>query len=186
MGRKSVVTKLPPEVRAHIEKRLREDRLTLDGLFADVRSHFPEVDSPSRSALGRFRKGFDEIVATQRAMQTASQALVAELGEGFDEKAGALLSQAVTTLVYNAADGKLREGGDLEISDVLDLARAAKSAQEARSLSLRERQQVAKMAREKLIEEQKTRLDELEKSGALENLKPAEVLAKVIKAAYAL
>jgi hypothetical protein len=116
---------------------------------------------------------------TQRAMSTAASALVAELGEDFDDKSGALLTQAVTTLATRAAFGKL-EAGDAEISDVLDLARAAKSAQEARSLNLKERQAVAKMAREKLIEEQRGKLDELGKSGAV----APEVLAKVIKAAY--
>lgn len=46
----------------------------------------------------------------------------------------------------------------LEIGDVLDLARAAKAAQEARSLNLKERQAVAKAAREKLLEEQDANL----------------------------
>ncbi|MBL0353598.1 MAG: DUF3486 family protein [Dechloromonas sp.] len=174
MGRKSTIDKLPPEVRGHIEKRLRENRLTLDELFADVRGAFPDLDTaPSRSALGRYRMGFEEVMQTQRAMSTAASALVAELGEDFDDKSGALLAQAVTTLATRAAFDQLgQESAD--IGDVLDLAKAAKAAQESRSLNLRERQAVAKMARDKLLEEQKVKLDAMGvKSGVTEETKLA-------------
>ena len=174
MGRKSSIDKLQPEVRAHIEKRLRENRLTLDELFADVREAFPDlVEAPSRSALGRYRMGFEEIMQTQRAMSTAASALVAELGEDFDDKSGALLTQAVTTLATKATFSQLNQD-ELDIGDVLDLARAAKAAQESRSLNLRERQAVAKMAREKLLEEQKAKLDAMgSKGGVTEETKRA-------------
>lgn len=167
MGRKSTIDKLPPEVRGHIEKRLRENRLTLDELFTDVREAFPDLSTaPSRSALGRYSSGFEEVMKTQRAMATAASALVAELGEDFDDKSGALLAQAVTTLATRAAFDQLGNES-AEIGDVLDLAKAAKAAQESRSLNLRERQTVAKLAREKLLEEQKARLDALGAKGGV-------------------
>jgi hypothetical protein len=175
MGRKSSIDKLPADVRSHIEKRLRENRLTLDELFADVREAFPDLVevAPSRSALGRYRQGFEEIMQTQRAMSTAASAMVAELGEDFDDKSGALLAQAVTTLTTQAAFGELKKG-EFVIGDVLDLARAAKAAQESRSLNLKERQAVAKMAREKLLEEQKAKLDAMgNKGGVTEETKRA-------------
>lgn len=174
MGRKSSIDKLPADVRSHIEKRLRENRLTLDELFADVREAFPDLAaSPSRSALGRYRMGFEEIMQTQRAMSTAASALVAELGEDFDDKSGALLTQAVTTLATKATFRQLNQD-ELDIGDVLDLARAAKAAQESRSLNLRERQAVAKMAREKLLEEQKAKLEAMgSKGGVTEETKRA-------------
>lgn len=174
MGRKSSIDKLPEDVRTHIEKRLRENRLTLDELFEDIREAFPELsDAPSRSALGRYRGGFEEVMKTQRAMSTAASALVAELGEDFDDKSGALLAQAVTTLATRAAFSQL-DKQDAEIGDVLDLARAAKAAQESRSLNLKERQMVAKLAREKLLEEQKAKLDAMgNKGGVTEETKRA-------------
>lgn len=174
MGRKSSIDKLPPAVRAHIEQRLRENRLTLDELFADVRDSFPDLSAaPSRSALGRYRGGFEEVMATQRAMSTAASALVAELGEDFDDKSGALLAQAVTTLATRAAFSQL-DKENAEIGDVLDLAKAAKAAQESRSLNLRERQTVAKLAREKLLEEQKAKLDAMgAKGGVTEDTRQA-------------
>lgn len=174
MGRKSTIDKLPPEVRTHIEKRLRENRLTLDELFADVREAFPDLSTaPSRSALGRYRLGFEEVMQNQRAMSTAASALVAELGEDFDDKSGALLAQAVTTLATRAAFDQLGNES-AEIGDVLDLARAAKAAQESRSLNLKERKAVAQLAREKLLEEQKAKLDAMgNKGGVTEETKRA-------------
>ncbi|HBN8473903.1 TPA: hypothetical protein L3709_006097, partial [Pseudomonas aeruginosa] len=51
-----------------------------------------------------------------------------------------------------------------------------------RSLSLKERQAVAKEARERLIEEQRAKLDELGRSGQVDQA----TLRKVIQAAYGL
>lgn len=181
MGRKSSIDRLDPAVRVHIEKRLRENRMTLDELIEDLRQCFPGEQKPSRSAIGRYRKGFDEILRSQREITAASAALVAELGENFDDKSGALLAQAVTTLATNAAHDALAEG-TIEITDVLDLARAAKYAQETRALNLKERQAVAREARERLLEEQRAKLDELGRTGEVD----ADTLSKVIKAAYGL
>ncbi|NMG48983.1 DUF3486 family protein [Azoarcus communis] len=175
MGRKSSIDKLPAEVRTHIQKRLRENRLTLDELIDDLRNAFPRAEElPSRSAVHRYSQNISEIVAHEREMAAAAEALVAELGEEFDAKSGALLAQAVTTLASKTALSKIQSGEAMEIGDVLDLARAAKAAQEARSLNLRERQAVAKAAREKLLEEQKAKLDAMgSKGGVTEETKLA-------------
>lgn len=178
MGRKSSVDKQTPGVRAHILRRLRENQLTLTELMADLREAFPEAAAagqlPSRSAVHRFNQGIQEIVAHEREMAAAAEALVAELGEEFDAKSGALLAQAVTTLASKTAMGAIQSGEPLAIGDVLDLARAAKAAQEARSLNLKERQAVAKAAREKLLEEQKAKLDAMgNKGGVTEDTKRA-------------
>lgn len=158
MGRKSSVDKQAPGVRAHILRRLRENRLTLTELVADLHATFPDAAAagalPSRTALHRYGQGVQEIVRHEREMAVAAEALVAELGEEFDAKSGALLAQAVTTLASKTAMKAVQSDTALEIGDVLDLARAAKAAQEARSLNLRERQAVAKAAREKLLAEQ--------------------------------
>ena len=98
------------------------------------------------------------MISHEREMAAAAEALVGELGEDFDAKSGALLAQAVTTLTSRYAMGKLQSNADMDIADVLDLARAAKTAQEARSLNLKERKEVERMAREKLLAEQDEKL----------------------------
>lgn len=178
MGRKSTIDKAPDAVRTLILRRLRENRLTLDELVAELQDTFPELaesgELPKRTAIHRYRDSVREIVEQEREMAVAAEALVAELGEDFDSKAGALLAQAVTTLANRTAMGKLTSGETMDIGDILDLAKAAKATQEARSLNLRERQAVAKAAREKLLEEQKAKLDAMgTKGGVTEETKRA-------------
>lgn len=181
MGRKASIDRLPPEARARIQKHLRDNRLTLDELIADLQQAFPNLavtgELPSRSAVHRYSQGVREIVAHEREMTVAAEALVAELGDNFDAKSGALLAQAVTTLASRRAMQAIEAsnaGTVMDISDVLDLARAAKTAQEARSLNLKERRSVADEARRKLLEEQRAKLDAMgSKGGVTEDTKKA-------------
>lgn len=166
MARKSSVDKARDEVRDLINRMLRDDRLTLDEMKEVLDEQFPGEPVPSRTALHRYKQGFAEIMRSHREIQAASQALVAELGENFDDKSGALLAQAVTTLATRASHDALAEEST-DIGDVLDLARAAKYAQETRALSLKERQAVAKDARERLLKEQEERLEELRGSDGM-------------------
>ena len=181
MGRKPTIDRLPPEVRARVQKHLRENRLTLDELIADLQQAFPTLSAtgklPTRSSVHRYSLGVREIVAHERDMVVAAEALVGELGDNFDAKSGALLAQAVTTLASKRAMQAIEAsntGKVMDISDVLDLARAAKTAQEARSLNLKERRSVADEARRKLLEEQKAKLDAMgSKGGVTEETKRA-------------
>ncbi|MDD3328339.1 MAG: DUF3486 family protein [Zoogloea sp.] len=159
MGRKSTIDQRSEAFRKHVFKRLREGRLTLDELRVELEGEFPDEPTPSRSALGRHRASVEEMISHEREMAAAAEALVGELGEDFDAKSGALLAQAVTTLTSRYAMGQLQSGKEMDIADVLDLARAAKTAQEARSLNLKERREVERIAREKLLEEQAKALE---------------------------
>lgn len=174
MGRKSTIDQRSEDFRKHVFKRLREGRLTLDELRTELEQAFPDEPTPSRSALGRHRASVEEMISHEREMAAAAEALVGELGEDFDAKSGALLAQAVTTLTSRYAMSALQSGAEMDIADVLDLARAAKTAQEARSLNLKERKEVERMAREKLLEEQKAKLDAMgSKGGVTEDTKRA-------------
>jgi len=159
MGRKSAITRLDPAVRKHLEKLLREDRLTLDEMIDDVRAKFPDQPLPSRSGLHRYRTGFDEMVGRMREIETAAGALVDELGDGVGDKAGALLAQAVTTLATNAALN-LHDADKVSVKEVGELARAARAAMQARTMSIKERQAIEDAARAKLLREQEANLDE--------------------------
>lgn len=175
MTRKSSIDKLPENIRSHIERRLRENQMTLDELIDDLRLAFPADSLPSRSALGRKRMAFDEMAKSMREIDAASRALVSEMGESFDDRSGALLAQAVTTLATNVAFQRLQdEPEELDIGDVLKLARTARAAQEARNLSLKERMQIEKNAQEKLLAEQKEKLAAMPtKGGVTEETKQA-------------
>lgn len=156
MVRKSSVDKLPDDVRSHIERALRDNRLTLDELIAELQHTFPAAEKPSRSALGRYRQQFDVMVERMREQETMSRLLVSELGENPDDRAGALMVQSLSVLVNST----LAEAQDQElaIDDIRKLARAAKDTIQARSASLKERQAIEAAARAKLLAEQEENL----------------------------
>lgn len=167
MGRKSSVARLEPEARKHLEKLLRADRHTLDELLAEMREKFPG-EQVSRSGLHRYRASLEEMTGRMREIDTAATALVAELGEGVGDKAGALLAQAVTTLATNAA--LEAHGSDkVSIKEVSELARAARAAMQARTMSLKEREAVEAAARRKLLAEQEQNLQEVAKAQGMDD-----------------
>lgn len=157
MGRKSSIEKLAPDVRSHIERRLRENRLTLDELIADLQEQFPSEQKPSRSAIGRYKVSFDEMAKRLREQQAMASLLVEELGENPDDRAGALMVQSITTLTTHAAMGA-QVDEETTVDDVRKLARAAKDVLAARKVSREERKAIEREAREKLLEEQKAAL----------------------------
>lgn len=176
---KSKVHRMSPEARAWLEAELRADRLTLNELLAEAERRFPSEDLPSRSGLHRYQAGVRELGERMREIDAAANALVGELGEGIGEKSGALLAQAVTTLATNAAL-LAHERDDVSIEEVRKLARAAKDVIDTRRMSLAERQNIEKAAQERLLREQRSKLEALGQAGEIS----PEMLAKVIKAAY--
>ncbi|EPK3000487.1 phage protein Gp27 family protein [Klebsiella pneumoniae] len=166
MGRKSTIHRLETDVRAHIERRLREDRMTLDELLADIHEHFPGEDAPSRSALGRYKQTFGEMVGRMREQDQMARLLVSELGENPDERAGALMVQAVTTLTTHAAF-TAQQAEEPDIDTVRHLARAAKDVLQSRKASLDERREIERAARERLLREQEENLKETARAQGL-------------------
>ncbi len=166
MGRKSSIHKLAPDVRSHIERRLREDRLTLDELIEDLHQAFPSEQKPSRSAIGRYRTNFDELTKRLREQQAMASLLVEELGENPDDKAGALMVQSITTLTTHAAMGAQIDE-ETTIDDVRKLARAAKDVLAARKVSREERKAIQAEARDALLKEQEQRLEEMRGSDGM-------------------
>lgn len=158
MAGKSSINRLPPTVKAYIQKLLREDRLTLDDMLADIQARFPNEKAPSRSALGRFKVGFDELIDKARQQREMAEAFVGAFGEDASDKTGVLLVEAISTLTYQAAMGA-HEKDDVTIAEVSALARAAKATMEARTLSVKERQAIEKATRERLLQEQAAELD---------------------------
>lgn len=164
------IKRLPEEQRKYIEKLLRDDQLTLDEMLFDIREKFPSAspeELPSRSGLGRAKQSFELEAKRMRDMQAAAEALVSEFGEDIDDKAGALLSQAITTLTTGIVLDQLKNDGTdpekpkIGIDDVGALARAARAVIATRGMTLKQRQEIERMAREKLLAEQSENLDKV-------------------------
>ena len=69
----SSIKRLPEEQRKFIEKLLREDRLTLNEMLDEIRAEFPTATIPSRSALGRYHKNFEDEAREFRKIAAASE-----------------------------------------------------------------------------------------------------------------
>lgn len=180
MPRKNKIKRLPAAERRFVEKLLREDRLTLSEMLAAIRREFPGAEV-SRSGLGRYKQQVDELAGRMRDIQAAGTALVAELGEDPHDRGGQLLVQAVTTLATHAAlkANDAAEDEELSIKEIAQLARGARAVMETRKMSLAERQQIAKEAREALQREQAEQLAAVQKAGGL-SAKAAETIRKQI------
>ncbi len=180
MPRASSIKRLPQDQRRYLEKLLREDVYTLDEILGLVRAQFPEAAPPSRSALGRYSQNLSELAGRMRDIQAAGTALVSELGEDPNDRAGQLLVQAVTTLATHAAlKATNSDADDLSIKEIGMLARGARSVLEARKMSLAERQQIARDARESMAREQDEALKASVKAGGL-SASAAETIRKQI------
>lgn len=165
MPRKSTISRLSPEQRAYIEQLLREDRLTIDEMMADIRAKFATEESPSRSSLGRYRQNFETMAGRLRDIQAASRVLVSELGEDVNDRGGQLLVEAVTTLATHAAlEAQDREDG-VSIKEIGELARGARAVLQARTASLRERQAIENAAEARILQKQSAALEAARASG---------------------
>ena len=182
MARKSTVTRLPDEVRVFIEAQLAAGRMTLDELIAELQRRFPEHALPSRSAVHRYGQKLERRLAAIRASTEAAKLIAESAGDAKDTR-----SEALTALVQSElfdAILALKEADDADPDErVQRLAAAARhiATLTRSSINLKEYQARAEeAARQKLIAEQREKLADLGKTGAV----PQEVLARVIKAAY--
>ena len=84
---------------------MREGRLTLDEMIAELQAKFPGEPAAevSRSALHRFDLQIEQAGREIREIEAAAGALVGELGEGFGEKSADFLTQAITVVAVKAA-----------------------------------------------------------------------------------
>lgn len=190
MARKSSISRLPPAVKAHIERRLAEGRMTLDELIADLHESFPaaavEGDLPSRSAVQRYGAKLEKRLSAIRASTEAAKIIRNQIDDSEDARSEALTALVQTELFETIL--MLQEATDEDVDPtarVKMLGAAAKNIATLTrsSVNLKKFQgEIEAAARQKLIEEQRGKLAELGRTGEVD----AGTLDKVIKAAYGL
>ncbi len=188
MGRKSSVSRLSVQIKSYIEAMLATGAQTLDELIRDLQERFPaEAQAgslPSRSALHRYGAKLDRRLSAIRASTEAAKLIQAQAGDDKDARSEALTALIQTELFE--AILALQEADDPEANAedrVAMLSSAAKNIATLTRSSVNLKQfqvKVEKDTRERVLAEQRTKLDELGKTGTV----PADVLAQVIKAVY--
>lgn len=188
MGRKSTISRLPPEVKAFIEGKLAEGRSTLDELIAALHERFPSHqaagDLPSRAAVHRYGQKLERRLSAIRASTEAAKIIQAQTGDNKDARSEALTALIQTELFEAILNLQENDDPDMDPGDRVGmLSTAAKNIATLTRSSVNLKQFQAKVeeeTRRKVLEEQRDRLDALGKTGAI----APEVLAAVIKAAY--
>lgn len=129
MARKSSIDRLSSEVKAHIERRLAEGRMTLDELIAELRSRFPEQaadgELPSRSAVGRYGQKLQQRLAAIKASTEAARMISEHAGDEKDTRSEAVLALIQTEMFDSIISLQEATGDDVDPAERMGLLSSA-------------------------------------------------------------
>lgn len=176
MGRKSSISRLEPDIKAYIQARLAEDRLTLDELIADLRAQYPAAAEasalPSRASLGRYRLKLDARLSAIRASTEAAKIIRAEVGDREDARSEALIAMIQSELFESIMNLQEASAEDMDPADRVDLlSKAGKNIAtlSRASIAVKKFQAEAVAAiRRELLAEQDKNLQEIAKAQGMD------------------
>ncbi len=125
MAGRSKVKDLPPEIRAELDRLLREDRCTLDQVVAHLRQLAPDVqDLPSRSAIGRYAANVSAISERLKRSREIVDRLSTDLGPQIADGRGfQVLMEGFQSLAFDML-ANVGEGETLDAQNLSYLAKA--------------------------------------------------------------
>lgn len=135
MPRHSSIKKLPKEIKAAIDGLLKEGRFTLDQIRSEVLGRYGDEAVPSRSALGRYKKNFDDLAKELRETREIADVWAQKLGSVPDSDIGKVVLEILRTLSYRVG-ADLMQSGDLDAKAIAQLARAMNYIEDAGRLGL--------------------------------------------------
>ncbi|GEO82283.1 DUF3486 family protein [Pararhodospirillum oryzae] len=144
MPRKSrIEMELPPEALAEFNRLLGTGRLTVDGLCLWLEGQGYDI---SRSAVGRYSKGYAQVAERLRQTREVTKALTTELGEAAAEgQQGRLLVEMARGLVFDFVT-KAQDGEALDAKEVALLGKGLAEMARAARLDQDFEERVAKVA----------------------------------------
>lgn len=119
MARRSSIAKLDPRIKEAVDAAIREGRATIDDLVAMIAAHGA---SASRSAVGRYRKDFEESLSRYREAQEVAGRWVSQFKADPDGDVGRLLAEMLKTLAFTSMADKT----SADPKDIHYLARAVR------------------------------------------------------------
>lgn len=182
MGRKSSLTRLPPEIKSYIEAMLAVGSQTLDELIVDLQARFPAAATsgslPSRSAIHRYGNKLDRRLSAIKASTQAALLIREHAGDSHDARSEALTALVQTELFEALLNLQEADDVDLDPGERIGmLSTAAKNIATLTRSSVNLKQFQAKVeeeTRRKLLEEQRVKLDAMgSKGGVTEDTKKA-------------
>lgn len=173
MGRKSKISKLTPDIKAHIERLIASGQYTIDELLDELRRAYPSkaAELPSRAGLGRYSKDIERVLQNVKASTAATKLIQAEAGDNQDARSEGLTAlvqtqffEVLMTLQEASADG-------VDPADrVKLLGNAARNvaALSRSSVNLKKFQgEVEEATRKKLLAEQAAKLSAMSSKGGV-------------------
>lgn len=174
MPRQSSLKRQEKAVLAEVHARF-DSGWTLDEIVAHLRAM--GVKDVSRSALGRYKQHYDEVIAAVRQSREVSEALVKEFGRGDEPKAMRanieIMQSVITRMIL-----PMTAGGEVDLKDVATLAKAIDSLGRAGKLDADMIARVREEARKEEREAFKRRVDEL-KPADLREMNDAELAQRL-------
>lgn len=128
MAGKSSIEALDPAILSAVHAAIEQGQ-TIDQIVELIRGRGGDA---SRSAVGRYTKGFAELARQQRDMRSVAEAFGKEFGTS-DDYQGRMMTQLITSLVTRTILPIVTDE-DAEM-DGLELSRLAKAAKDAISAS---------------------------------------------------
>lgn len=159
MPRPSTIDRLPPSLKAEVDRLVRRGGHTIDEIVDHLRTLDPE-EAPSRSAVGRYKQRMDAQLARFRAAQEVAGRWVADISQDPDSDVGRLLAQVLQGMAFQTMSGM--DGEDApEPDDLAKLARMLKDLAAAEKTAV---DRAAKI-RTQVAAENLKKLDQLAKGG---------------------
>jgi hypothetical protein len=160
VSRHSSIELLPADVRGELDRKLAAGQLTLDQLLDDLQDQGVSI---SRSALGRYRKTFEDTAAKLRESREVAQAFAKELGTVPNDEMGQMLIELVHTMAFRMMSQP--EAEKFKTSDLMKLAITLKSLSAAQVDSTKLAMKIRETERQKLNDEINKKLTEAKDLG---------------------
>lgn len=177
MGRRSSIHRLDPKIVAEINSLLERGR-TLDEILAALRNI--GVSEISRSALGRYKQSYDEVIASVRESRQVAEVLVKEFGTDTEPKAMRANIEMMQALVSRLGR-EITRGETLDVKQIAILSGALESLGRASKTDL----ETMTKLKEEVRKEAEKKVDEATRKAAAQSagLTPEQALERM-KAIY--
>lgn len=176
-NRLSSIDLLPDDLRDAIDKAIADGRSTIDQILAHLQTIAPpDVDLPSRSALGRYKKREEAALTAMGLALKLGDKYAQKYGEDPKGDVGQLVSQLLKVRIYQSLMSKMEaEPVDDESKELALLARATREATESelKSNVLQERRHAQKQCKAALdkVEAEAATNPDMDKSAMLKRIR---------------
>jgi hypothetical protein len=146
VGRKSSVVRAAAPIKAAIDRAVKDGTLSIDELRAWLLEQYPDAAIPSRSAIGRYRKNWEEVARDLREARGIADVYAQKMGDKQSD-IGKVTLELLGTLNYRVSQAMIRSDDEsIDTKALATLARAQQYIEDAGRMSLDREARVQKAA----------------------------------------